>query len=354
MNLDAHGRLDARHHRVGAGLDVEQDLGAEGLDHVDDGVERVVRGIAAGGQAQVFRPDADRHRLPRIRLQALGAVGWDLHAEAGRLRPQRAAVLDPGLDEVHGRRADEAGHEAVGRLRVELEGLAHLLHPAVFHHDDPIAERHGLDLVVGHVDGGGLEAVVQALELDAHLHPELGVQVGQRLVEQEHLGMADDGASDRDALALAARELARLALEQLLDAEDLGRLVDAFGDLGLGELAHLEPERHVVVHGHVRVQRVVLEHHRDVAVLRGQIVDHPLADRDLPGGDLLQAGDHAERGRLAASRRPDEDDELLVADVQVDVLDGVDFVVLLVQIFHEDLRHRDLLYPLTEPVSPVT
>ena len=35
--------------------------------------------------------------------------------------------------------------------------------------------------------------------------------------------MAHDGAADRDALALAAGELARLALEQRLDAEDLGR-----------------------------------------------------------------------------------------------------------------------------------
>ncbi len=37
--------------------------------------------------------------------------------------------------------------------------------------------------------------------------------------------MAHDRAAERDALALAARQLARLAVEQLLDAEDLGRLV---------------------------------------------------------------------------------------------------------------------------------
>ena len=83
--------------------------------------------------------------------------------------------------------------------------------------------------------------------------------------------MAHDGAAQRDALALAAGELARLALEQLADAEDLGRLLDALLDLGLGEFAHLQAERHVVVHAHVRVERVVLEHHGDVAVHRRQV-----------------------------------------------------------------------------------
>jgi hypothetical protein len=39
------------------------------------------------------------------------------------------------------------------------------------------------------------------------------VEVGQRLVEQEGLGLAHDGAADGDALALAARELPGLAVE---------------------------------------------------------------------------------------------------------------------------------------------
>jgi hypothetical protein len=46
-----------------------------------------------------------------------------------------------------------------------------------------------------------------ALDLGAHLHAQLGVEVGQRLVEQEHLGIAHDRAAHRDALALAARQL---------------------------------------------------------------------------------------------------------------------------------------------------
>ncbi len=110
------------------------------------------------------------------------------------------------------------------RAIVEIERSAHLLDDAVMHDDDLVGHGHGLDLVVGHVDGGGLEALVQFLDLGAHLHAQLGVEVGQRLVEEEHLRIAHDGAAHGDALALAAGELARIALEQLFEAQDARRL----------------------------------------------------------------------------------------------------------------------------------
>ncbi len=36
---------------------------------------------------------------------------------------------------------------------------------------------------------------MQLLDFGAHLRPQLGVEVGQRLVEQEDVRMADDGAA---------------------------------------------------------------------------------------------------------------------------------------------------------------
>ena len=53
---------------------------------------------------------------------------------------------------------------------------------------------------------------MEFFQFDAHLHAQLGIQVGERLVEQEHLRMTNDGAAKRDALALTAGKLARLAL----------------------------------------------------------------------------------------------------------------------------------------------
>ena len=41
---------------------------------------------------------------------------------------------------------------------------------------------------VGHIDGGGFEALVHQFHFGTHLDPQLGVEVGQRLVEQVDLG----------------------------------------------------------------------------------------------------------------------------------------------------------------------
>jgi hypothetical protein len=76
-----------------------------------------------------------------------------------------------------------------------------------------------------------------------------------------------------------AGELARPALEERPELEDLRRALDAFLDLRRRHAADAQPIRHVLVHRHVRVERVVLEHHRDVPVLRFHIVHDPVADR---------------------------------------------------------------------------
>ena len=47
-----------------------------------------------------------------------------------------------------------------------------------------------------------------------------------------------------------------------------GRVVDELVDLGLRHLADLQAELEVLAHRHVRVERVALEDHGDVAVLR--------------------------------------------------------------------------------------
>ena len=119
----------------------------------------------------------------------------------------------PG-QEVHGGRPDEACHEQVGGAVVELERGPDLLHHAVVHHDDLVGHGHGLDLVVGDVDRGGLQPLVQGLDLRPHRDAQLGVEVRQRLVEQEHLRVAHDRAAHGDPLALPARELLGVAVEQ--------------------------------------------------------------------------------------------------------------------------------------------
>ncbi len=112
--------------------------------------------------------------------------------------------------------------------------------------------------------------------------------------------------------------------------------------VALSALASSQAERHVVAHRHVRIQRVVLEHHRDVALFRQHVVDDASADRDLAGADLLEPGDHPQQRRLAAAGRADQHRELAVGDVDVDAVDDVRRAKVLFDATYRDLRHQRL------------
>ena len=105
----------------------------------------------------------------------------------------------------------------------------------------------------------------------------------------------------------------------MLDVEDLGGLFHSSFNLFFSDLAQLQAERHVVEHGHMRVQSIVLEHHRDVSVLRGNVVHALVFDEQLSVGNLFQTRDHTQRRRFAAAGRSDEDDELFVLDLQTEI-----------------------------------
>ena len=90
---------------------------------------------------------------------------------------------------------------------------------------------------MGDVERRDAEAALDPQDLGAHLHAQLSVEVRERLVHQEDAGLADDRPAHRDALALAAGELARLVVDPVREAEQLGGRVDLLLDLRLRELA---------------------------------------------------------------------------------------------------------------------
>ena len=116
------------------------------------------------------------------------------------------------VDEIgrqHVRRADEIGDEARLRALVDFLGRADLLHLAVVEHGDAVGHRQRLALVVRDEDEGDAERLLQGLQLFLHLLAQLQVERAERLVEQQHLRLVDEGARQRHALPLPAGELAR-------------------------------------------------------------------------------------------------------------------------------------------------
>jgi len=138
---------------------------------------------------------------------------------------------------------------------------------------------------------------------------------------------------------VAAGEAADARAEQMLDAQDGGHLLDAAVDLGARHAFVAQRELEVVSNAHVRVEREELEHHRDVPLARPQVGDIVAVERDLPGGRVLEPRDHAQRGRLAAARGPEQHDELAVFEHQRGVVHRGEVGEALLQVLDSDFSH---------------
>ena len=76
-------------------------------------------------------------------------------------------------------------------------------------------------------------------------------------------------------------------------------------DQVLRRAARIEAEGDVLGNAHVGKQRVVLDDHREAALIGRQVRHVGPADEDAPGGGTHEPGDRTQRGRLARARRAD-------------------------------------------------
>ncbi len=158
------------------------------------------------------------------------------------------------------------------------------------------------------------------LQLGPHMAAQLGIEIGQRFVHQEHRRAADDRPCERDALALAARQLARIAIEQRLELDLLRRIEDGRVHLGLRQFLHLQRKPDILGHGLVRIERIGLEHHRDVAIFRQHFGDIALTDMHASRARSLQPRQDAKRRCLSRTGRSQQHKELPRLDLEIELL----------------------------------
>src|SRR6266446_10073518 len=108
------------------------------------------------------------------------------------------------LGQIHGRGTEKSGDESVGGIVIDFGGSAELAHHALVENHDAVAHGHGFDLIVRDVDGGGTDAAMKTLELLSRGSAELGVEVGEGLVEKKDGRFTHDGAGQSDPLPLTA------------------------------------------------------------------------------------------------------------------------------------------------------
>ena len=164
-------------------------------------------------------------------------------------------------------------------------------------------------------------------------------KVRKRLIKQKNRRVAHQRPAERNALHLPAGQLPRLAVEQLSDVEHARGLIDTLGDPGRSHAPHTQAEGHVVADRLLRIERIVLEHHRDVPVFRLMRGNVAPGDAHLPRGDRLKARNHAQGGRFTAAGRPKQDNQLALFDIQIDAGNGNGIAIGFTQSPQADFGH---------------
>ncbi len=119
---------------------------------------------------------------------------------------------------------------------------------------------------MGHVKRGDPKGFLQLVNFQTDLEPQLCIQIGQRFVKENHSRFADNGVPHGNPLTLTTGQLPRLSVQQGFTLQKSGDLFDLGVDLGLWHTRDLQTVAHVLAHRHVEVERVIQDHHRDVAV----------------------------------------------------------------------------------------
>ena len=272
-------------------------------------------------QTHELRPDEGPDLLPALQPSQRGPdlVGLPEDLDHGNVRRSLPHRGRQGVDP-----ADELANELGPGREVQLFGRPCLSDRPLAHDHDPIGDGHGLLLVVGHVDRGDAQAALEAADLPPGVDPQLGVEIGQGLVEEQHLGLDDDGPGQRDALLLAPGDLVRELVLVTPQAHQLEHLRHPPLDVVPGHPLHLQPVGDVLEHRQVRKQGVVLEHEADVATVGHQGRDVLPGDAYGPLVGLLEAGDDTQGGGLAAPGGPEQGEKLPGLYLQAHPIHGGD------------------------------
>ena len=197
--------------------------------------------------------------------------------------------------------------------------------PAFVQHDDAVGPLYRRQ-AVGDDDGGATDH--RGFERALHQALGFGVERAGGFVQQQQRRILEQGARDRDALALAARQahpaLAQergIALRQALD-EIVGG-----GHLRRGDhlvVAGVRAAVADVFHGVEREDHGILRHDADRAAqrLQRQVTHVHAVEADAAGLRIVEAQQQLEQGGLAGAGRADHGHRLAGADIEREMRQG--------------------------------
>ena len=220
--------------------------------------------------------------------------------------------------------ADELGDVVGGRLAGDLRRGSLLDDAAAFEDQEPVGQHQRFQRVVGDQQARPGEVRQVALELGLHIEAGPGVQGRQGLVQQQQFRLTGQRAPQRHPLRLPAGQLVRLAASEAGQPEPVEPVAGRRPGRPLALAPGARRERHVLGHGQVREEPVVLEDEPDRPPgglhegSRVRVVQHLPRQRDAPGGDGGQARHRAEQCGLPGPVRPQQAEDLAAGGGEAD------------------------------------
>ena len=98
------------------------------------------------------------------------------------------------------------------------------------------------------VDDGGAQSLMQLGNLHTHLHTQLCIQVGQRLIHQEYLRITHDSTTHGNTLSLTTGQSLRFTLKERSQVKNLGCFFYHLINLILRHFPQLQTKCHIVIY----------------------------------------------------------------------------------------------------------
>ena len=150
-------------------------------------------------------------------------------------------------------------------------------------------------------------------------HLGLGIEGRERLVEEQHLWVDGQGASQGGALAHAAGELERVVIGVTVEVAAVEQVQGHLLPGGGGHALDLQAQLHVAADAAPRHQQILLQHERD---LRHGPGDRLATDEHFTFAGPVQARAHIQNGALATTGWADDRHHFTPANLEVHLANG--------------------------------
>ena len=193
-----------------------------------------------------------------------------------------------------------------------VQGAAHLVGssdgedaPAI--KEDDLLTKSRLRHVGGRAENGKAGFSRLLLEDFPQFAPRQGVDAGGRLVEQQEVGRAHEGAEESELLLHAARKIAREPTGERSESRHVQEAREALVPLFLLYAVQIGVELHVFLDGQIFVETELLRHVAEAALhLLRLFRDIVSEDEEIARRLVEQPRDEPQQCRLACAVRADE------------------------------------------------